>query len=41
MPDNSIYAYLKDQGINNAQINETEAGIEDRFLELMEKGTMA
>jgi ABC-2 type transport system ATP-binding protein len=34
--DNSIFEYLKRLGINNAIISETEAGIEDRFLELME-----
>jgi ABC-type multidrug transport system ATPase subunit len=34
--DNSIYEYLGRLGINNAIISETEAGIEDRFLELME-----
>jgi ABC-2 type transport system ATP-binding protein len=39
--DDSIYGYLVKMGINNAVINETEAGIEDRFLELMEKDTKA
>jgi ABC-type multidrug transport system ATPase subunit len=34
--DNSIFEYLGRLGINNAIISETEAGIEDRFLELME-----
>ncbi len=34
--DSSIYEYLKKCGINNVTINETMAGIEDRFLELME-----
>jgi ABC-type multidrug transport system ATPase subunit len=33
--DKSIYEYLGSQGINNAVITETKAGIEDRFLELM------
>jgi ABC-2 type transport system ATP-binding protein len=33
----SIYDHLKKHGINDAVINETHAGIEDRFLELMEK----
>jgi ABC-type multidrug transport system ATPase subunit len=33
--DNSIYEYLGSQGIRNAVITETKAGIEDRFLELM------
>ena len=37
--ENSIYEYLGSQGINNAVITETKAGIEDRFLELMNKGT--
>jgi ABC-type multidrug transport system ATPase subunit len=31
----SIYDYLKRMGISNVSINETRAGIEDRFLELM------
>jgi ABC-type multidrug transport system ATPase subunit len=35
--DNTLYDYLKDYGITNVVINETEAGIEDRFLELMNK----
>ncbi len=39
--DNSLYEYLSSKGINNAVINETRAGIEDRFLELMEKGAKA
>jgi ABC-type multidrug transport system ATPase subunit len=34
--DKSIFDYLSSKGINNAVINETRAGIEDRFLELME-----
>jgi len=34
--DNSIYDYFVRMGINNVVINETKAGIEDRFLELME-----
>ena len=34
--DDSIYEYLKKSGIENATITESEAGIEDRFLELME-----
>ena len=29
---------LNSKGIGNVVINETKAGIEDRFLELMEKG---
>jgi ABC-2 type transport system ATP-binding protein len=35
--DNSIYEYLNGMGISNVAINEITAGIEDRFLELMEK----
>ncbi len=35
--DNSIYDHLTKSGVDNAEIHETEAGIEDRFLELMEK----
>jgi ABC-2 type transport system ATP-binding protein len=35
-PGNSIYEYLNRLGITNVEINETRAGIEDRFLELME-----
>jgi len=35
--DNSLYEYLNRMGISNIVINETRAGIEDRFLELMEK----
>ncbi len=34
--DNTIYDYLKDLGISEVVIHETKAGIEDRFLELME-----
>jgi ABC-2 type transport system ATP-binding protein len=37
--DNSIYEHLKKAGIEKFAISETEAGIEDRFLELMDKGT--
>jgi ABC-2 type transport system ATP-binding protein len=35
--DNSLYDHLKDHGIANAAVSETVAGIEDRFLELMNK----
>lgn len=35
--DNSIYDYLSKMGISNVTITETRAGIEDRFLELMQK----
>jgi ABC-2 type transport system ATP-binding protein len=34
--DKSLYEYLSRMGISNVVINETRAGIEDRFLELME-----
>jgi ABC-2 type transport system ATP-binding protein len=34
--DDSLINVLKNNGIDDAQINEAEAGIEDRFLELME-----
>jgi ABC-type multidrug transport system ATPase subunit len=33
--DDSIYEHLKKAGVMNAEITETVAGIEDRFLELM------
>jgi ABC-2 type transport system ATP-binding protein len=35
--DNSVIEYLSRMGISNVTIKETRAGIEDRFLELMEK----
>jgi ABC-2 type transport system ATP-binding protein len=35
--DNSIYNYLFKEGIKDASIKEASAGIEDRFLELMNK----
>ena len=35
--DDSIYEHLKKAGVMNAEITETVAGIEDRFLELMKK----
>ena len=35
--NDSLYEHLKKAGIENATITESEAGIEDRFLELMEK----
>jgi ABC-2 type transport system ATP-binding protein len=34
--DDSLYDHLRKSGIENAIITESEAGIEDRFLELME-----
>ncbi len=36
--DDSIYEHLIKAGVMNAEITETVAGIEDRFLELMNKG---
>jgi ABC-type multidrug transport system ATPase subunit len=38
--DDSLNEYLIKEGISNVIIEESEAGIEDRFLELMEKGSM-
>jgi ABC-type multidrug transport system ATPase subunit len=38
--DNSLLEHLKKNGITNVTIDEAQAGIEDRFLELMEKGSM-
>jgi len=35
--DPAIYNYLENLGITNVVVSETEAGIEDRFLELMNK----
>jgi len=37
--DETLADHLRKAGIENAVIREAEAGIEDRFLELMEKGT--
>jgi ABC-2 type transport system ATP-binding protein len=34
--DDSIYQYLEKEELSNVDISESEAGIEDRFLELME-----
>ncbi|MBN2861682.1 MAG: ABC transporter ATP-binding protein [Bacteroidales bacterium] len=34
--DHSIYQYLEKEELSNVDISESEAGIEDRFLELME-----
>jgi ABC-type multidrug transport system ATPase subunit len=36
-PDKALFEFLLKKGITDAVINETEAGIEDRFLELMVK----
>jgi ABC-2 type transport system ATP-binding protein len=38
--DDSLYEHLKKAGVTNVIIEETVASIEDRFLELMEKGSM-
>lgn len=35
--ENSLLEFLEAEGINDAVISESEAGIEDRFLELMQK----
>ena len=35
--DESLYDFLNSQGVSNTVIYETQAGIEDRFLELMKK----
>lgn len=35
--DPGLYDHLKNNGVTNAAVTETEAGIEDRFLELMNK----
>jgi ABC-type multidrug transport system ATPase subunit len=35
--DPALYDHLKNNGVTGAVVNETEAGIEDRFLELMNK----
>jgi ABC-2 type transport system ATP-binding protein len=37
-PGKSLAGFLISQGISDAEVQEAEAGIEDRFLELMEKG---
>jgi len=39
--DNSLYAFLNEAGLKEVTVEETVAGIEDRFLELMEKGVTA
>jgi ABC-type multidrug transport system ATPase subunit len=39
--DSSLFDYLIKEGIGDAVISEAEAGIEDRFLELMENGLKA
>jgi hypothetical protein len=35
--DPGLYDHLVSNGVTNATVGETEAGIEDRFLELMSK----
>lgn len=40
IPDNSLNEFLVKAGIDDAVIEESEAGIEDRFLELMETDKM-
>jgi ABC-type multidrug transport system ATPase subunit len=39
--EKSLFDYLLREGINDAVIREADAGIEDRFLELMESGLKA
>ena len=39
--DDSVYEHLKKSGIENVMISESEAGIEDRFLELIGNGAKA
>jgi ABC-type multidrug transport system ATPase subunit len=39
--DDSLYVFLKEAGLEDVTVEETRAGIEDRFLELMEKGVTA
>jgi ABC-type multidrug transport system ATPase subunit len=41
MVDNSLFDYLIKEGISDVIVQEAEAGIEDRFLELMEGGVKA
>jgi len=36
-PDNTLKNFLKKEGLTDVRIDETDAGIEDRFLELMNK----
>jgi len=36
--DDSLFRFLSEAGLSGVTAEETEAGIEDRFLELMEKG---
>jgi ABC-2 type transport system ATP-binding protein len=39
-PVESLKSFLENEGIKDPEITLTEAGIEDRFLELMDKGTI-
>jgi ABC-type multidrug transport system ATPase subunit len=39
--NDSLFRFLQDAGLSNVTAEETEAGIEDRFLELMEKDAKA
>jgi hypothetical protein len=39
--DDSLYALLEKEGVSSPVIEECVPGIEDRFLELMEKGAIA
>jgi ABC-2 type transport system ATP-binding protein len=40
-PEESLSSFLINEGIDNPSIEATEAGIEDRFLELMDEGVTA
>jgi ABC-type multidrug transport system ATPase subunit len=39
--DDSLFRFLSEEGLSNVSAEETDAGIEDRFLELMEKNAKA
>jgi ABC-type multidrug transport system ATPase subunit len=39
--DKSLYLFLSEAGLKEVTVEKTMAGIEDRFLELMEKGVTA
>ena len=39
--DDSLFRFLNEEGLSNVTAEETDAGIEDRFLELMEKNAKA
>jgi hypothetical protein len=36
-----LFRFLNEEGLSNVTAEETDAGIEDRFLELMEKNAKA